>query len=273
MQRCELVTGRHRIPVVLFGEGKRCLVCVNGAQQTMNAWGSLARRFAVRAGYRVVLFDFPGQGSALTAEGGLGLIEQAELLQLVVSQVSPVAPVDLCGASWGAQVAAACAARYPALVGRLLLLSFQVRTNARVRRVAIESLRLIELAARRELAEHVIKEFGAGLAHKFRAAIRAQFVRLSAGQLAQAREQCATLAAGADLRQLVDLGRISADTLIVNGADDPLIDAADTATTADCFPHAELRVVRGVGHFLHLEQESVMDTYLEFVQSSLPALT
>ena len=49
---------------------------------------------------------------------------------------------------------------------------------------------------------------------------------------------------------------------------DPLIDAADRATTAECFPSADLRVIRGVGHFLHLERESVMDTYLEFAQAS-----
>ena len=155
---------------------------------------------------------------------------------------------------------------------KLMLGSFQVRSNARLRRVAARSVRLIEREATRELAEHFIEEFGAGLPEAFRDAIRAQFARLRADELVQIKEQCATLAAGADLREVVDLGRVSADTLIVNGADDPLIDAADRATTADCFPHAELRVMRGVGHFLHLEQESVMDTYLAFAQASSPAL-
>ena len=112
MRRYEIEAAGHRIPVVVFGDGERCLVCVNAAQQTMGAWGPLARRFS-RAGYRVVLFDFPNQGRASTAPGALRLIEQADLLHLVVKEVSPGQPVALCGASWGALVAAAAAARHP----------------------------------------------------------------------------------------------------------------------------------------------------------------
>jgi pimeloyl-ACP methyl ester carboxylesterase len=263
MQRCELITGRYRLPVMIFGDGTRTLVCVNGAQQTMGAWGSVMRRF-VASGYRVVLFDFPNQGSAETQEGPLGLIEQAEVLDLVLRQVSPEEPVDLLAGSWGALVAAACAARYPASVRRLILGSFQVRANAHLRRVAAQSVSIIERGARGDLAELVITEFGSGLPGTFRQALRNQFAGFSGPQLQQVKELSATLASGAELLDLVDLRRVSAQTLIVNGGLDPLVDAADRATTADCFPRAELRVLEGVGHFLHLEQPSVIDVYLEF---------
>jgi pimeloyl-ACP methyl ester carboxylesterase len=80
------------------------------------------------------------------------------------------------------------------------------------------------------------------------------------------RMQCTTLVAGADLRDFVDLERISAGTLVVNGAEDPLVDAADLARISNCLPLAEVSLVPGVGHFLHLERPSVVDIYLEFLQ-------
>jgi pimeloyl-ACP methyl ester carboxylesterase len=257
--------GVPAIPVSVFGDGDRCLVCVNAAQQTAAAWGAVARRFT-RAGFRVVLFDFPSQGRAETLSRGLGLVEQAEIVHRVLSHVSPGQPVDLCGASWGALVAAACAARHPAAVRRLILGSFQVRTNERLRRLAARSVTLIEREETGLLAELFIGEFGEGLPEAFRQAMRAQFVRLTAAQLVQMREQCLTLAAGADLRDLVDLERISAEILVVNGARDPLIDASDLATIAQCLPQAEVVVVPRVGHFLHLERPSVLDIHLEFAQ-------
>lgn len=266
MERFELTAGGYRVPVIVIGDGDRCLVCVNAAQQTMVAWGPLAKRFATRAGYRVVLFDFPNQGRASTVERGLGLIEQAEVVHHVLSHVSPRRAVDLCGASWGSLVAAACAARHPSAVNRLMLGSFQVRTNPCLRRLAAESVCLIERDAGREVADLFIREFGSALPEPFRQAMRTQFARLTAPQLLQMKIQCATLAAGADLREVVDLDRITAEALIVNGADDPLVDASDAEATACCFPDAELRVLPGVGHFLHLEQPSVVDVHLEFAQ-------
>ncbi len=264
MERRELVVGRYRIPVAIFGGGDRCLVCVNAAQQTMGAWGTLAKRFANRGGYRVVLFDFPNQGRASNVGRALTLSEQADVLHFVIREVSPGDAVDVCGASWGALVAAACAARFPTAFRKLMLGSFQVRSNARLRTVAAESVGLIERGARRELADQFIREFGAGLPESFRALVRSQFGALSDAQLVQVREQCATLAAGAELRQVVDLDRVTAETLIVNGSRDPIVDAADYPANAGCFRRAELRVLAGVGHFLHLEDEKVMDIYLEF---------
>ena len=203
-------------------------------------------------------------GRTATLSGRLGLIEQAEVVHGVLSHFSPRDPVALC-ASWGALVAAACAVRHPAAVNKLMLGSFQVRTNSCLRRLAAESVRLIALGGGRAIAELFIEEFCAGLPETFRQAMRTQFDRLTIAQMLQMKEQCSTLAAGADLREVVDLCRIAGDTVILNGANDPLVDAWDL-TTEDCFPRAELRMLRGVGHFLHLEQPSIIDVYLEFAQ-------
>jgi pimeloyl-ACP methyl ester carboxylesterase len=267
--RTELLVNGFRVPVSTFGDGATAplLVCVNAGQQTMGAWGLLAKRF-MRRGVPVALFDFPNQGSSPTADCELDLLEQGDLTAEVARQLSPERPVALIGGSWGSLVAAACAARHPELVSHLVLGSFQARTHPRLQRVSQLSLEVIERGvARQELAELVIREFGGGLPESFQDIMRKQFAALSDAQLEQSRWQCAMVAAGGDLRDLVDLGRITGRVLVVNGANDPLVDPADHESTVGCFRHAETLVVPGVGHFLHQERPSLIDIFIDFVRS------
>jgi pimeloyl-ACP methyl ester carboxylesterase len=266
LPRLELSLHGYRIPATLFGDGNSCLVCVNAAQQTMGAWGAVVRRF-VREGYRVAVFDFPNQGCALATDTTLGLLEQADLTCAVSRELCPNGPVDLIGASWGALVATACAARHPKVARRLLLGGFQARTHPRLQEISQRCVEMIVSGtARDEMADLFISEFGAGLPQVFRDAMRAQFAGVTDEQLQQMYTQTATLAAGADLREIVDLHRITAEILIVNGAEDPLVDVEDYQTMAGCFKQSELHIIEGLGHFLHLERPSLIDLYLNFVR-------
>jgi hypothetical protein len=53
---------RFLVPYRVYGRGDQFLVCVNAAQQTMAAWRSVVGYFSET--YRLLLFDFPGQGRA-----------------------------------------------------------------------------------------------------------------------------------------------------------------------------------------------------------------
>jgi Ca2+-binding EF-hand superfamily protein len=166
-------------------------------------------------------------------------------------------------------VSAACAARHPERVSRLFLGSFQARTHPQLIAVCQRCVELIDRGrAREEMADFFIREFGAGLPDSFRPVMRRQFASVTDAQLLQMRRQCATLAAGADLREIVDLNRITAKVLIVNGADDPLVDVTDHEITDLCFPKAECHVLAGVGHFLHLERPALIDLYLDFMRGT-----
>src|SRR5688572_23142947 len=134
MQKSVLTVDRFEIPYMLFGEGPHLLICVNGMQQTMASWRSLVRHFAGTS-YRVGLFDLPNQGRARCLHGSarVDVLEQVRVLGAVADTLSPDAPAALIGGSWGAVVAAAYAARRPSRVRRLILGSFQVRANARLR--------------------------------------------------------------------------------------------------------------------------------------------
>jgi pimeloyl-ACP methyl ester carboxylesterase len=273
MQKLSVTVGRFEIPCAIAGSGPHSVVCVNGMQQTMAAWRSLVKRFIREPRYRVVLFDFPNQGRAIvrSGTGEVGLMEQVEVLHAVVAHVSGERPVDLLGGSWGALVAAAFAATSPRWVRRMVLGSFQARANRRLRELARRGRALVEAGKGSELADLFIRAFGSGMSQAHQAAVRAQFCRLPRERLWQMHEQGTLLLSATDLGTLVDLQRITAETLIVNGASDAIVDASDVEGTVDRIPGAELHVVPGAGHFLHFERPEILDIYVEFLNRPVAA--
>ena len=270
MQKSVLTVDRFEIPYMVFGEGTHLLICVNGMQQTMPSWRSLVRCFTAQASYRVALFDFPNQGRArcLRGDARVDVVEQVHVLGAVADALSPDGPVALIGGSWGAIVAAAYAARRPGRVGRMVLGSFQVRPNARLREVARLGRSLVATGRSDELADLFMAAFGAHLPPERQRSIVAQFAALRPEQFQQMYEQAELLVNAESLQGVGDLRAIEAETLIVNGGADPIVDAAD-AETLDCIPGAELCVVPDVGHFLHVERPGVLDTYAEFFHRDL----
>jgi pimeloyl-ACP methyl ester carboxylesterase len=266
MQKSVLTIDRFEIPSLLFGEGPHLLICVNGMQQTMASWRSLVRCFTARARYRVALFDFPNQGRArcLHGDAGVDVLEQVRVLGAVVDALSPDAPVALLGGSWGAVVAAAYAARRPDRVTRMVLGSFQVRANARLREIARQGRALVEAGRCGELGDLFMAAFGAHLPPQRQRSIVTQFAALRPEQFQQMYEHAQRLVQAEGLECIADLGAIEADTLIVNGGADPIVDAAD-ADTVGRIPGAELSVVPNVGHFLHVERADVLNIYSEFL--------
>ena len=256
---------------MVFGDGDRLLVCVNGMQQTMASWRSVVRHFAVRGAYRVALFDFPAQGRARCLHGAecVSVDEQVQVLRAVVDALSGDAPVALIGGSWGAVVAAAFAARHPRSVSRMVLGSFQVRPNARLREVARAGQLLVAAGRSGELADLFVSTFGAHLPPSRQRALVDQFASLRPEQFRQMYEQAERLVNADDLDRIANLHAIAADTLIVNGAADPIVDAADPDTVRR-IPRAELCVVPHTGHFLHVERPSVLDIYAAFFHRDLP---
>ena len=264
LQKSTLAAGDFEVPIVTSGDGGDVLICVNGMQQTMGMWGTMVRRM-VGTGYRTVLFDFPYQGRSIGhGEGSLTLDEQVAVLDLVVRHVAD-APVALLGGSWGALVSAAYAARHPQRVSKLVLGGFQTRPTAKLQDVARRGRLLVEQGRGPELATLFVSEFGAGIDASHRAAIEAQFRELRPEQFRQMYDSARLLVEQSDFEAMVDLRRIAAHTLIVNGELDPLVDAAETAATAARFPSAVYRVEKGAGHFLHFERPSILETYVRFL--------
>jgi pimeloyl-ACP methyl ester carboxylesterase len=268
LQKRNLVSGPFTIPVAEAGSGPSVLVCVNGMQQTMAMWRSVLKRMTA-SGYRTVLFDFPNQGRAAVlnrhlGESSLSVEQQVDVLHAVVEHAAPAQRVALIGGSWGALVAAAYAATHPAKVSRLVLGSFQTRPNAKLRQVARDGRALVEEGRGPELGELFVAEFGGGMDAARRSAVEAQLRMLGPEQYRQMYDQARLLVDDIDFASLVDLQRIDARTLIVNGRADPIVDWTTTPETAARFRSASFEIV-DAGHFLHFERPEILDTYASFL--------
>jgi pimeloyl-ACP methyl ester carboxylesterase len=215
----------------------------------------------------LILFDFPHQGRARILHGPdeVPLLEQVEILDGVARALSPQAAVSVMGASWGAVIAATWAAVCPDRARAVLLGSFQTRPNARLRAIAFRVRKLAASADTAALGTLFIEGFGANLRPAAQAALCDQFRRLTPEQVRQLVSQSEALATYGHLGAVAELRRIRARTLIVNGADDPIVDADNTWEAGRLIAGSEVRLLPGVGHFLHMEDPAVMEIYAEFL--------
>jgi pimeloyl-ACP methyl ester carboxylesterase len=270
LRKGTLFAGEFEIPYAIAGTGPSVLICVNGMQQTMAMWRSVLKRMA-GTGYRTVLFDFPNQGRAAELNrhlmtSSMSVSQQVEVLSAVADHVSPGQPVALLGGSWGALIAAAFASAHPSRVSRMVLGSFQTRPNEKLRQVAREGRALVEAGRGSELGELFVAEFGAGMDTARQSAIEEQLRTLGPEQYRQMYDQAKLLVDNVDFASMVNLERIVARTLIVNGKRDPIVDWMSTPQTAARFRSAAFEIVPA-GHFLHFEQPGIVETYATFLTS------
>ena len=68
-----------------------------------------------------------------------------------------------------------------------------------------------------------------------------------------------------EISNVVQLENIKAQTTLVNGQNDTIIDLEDIEFLASQIPNCETKIIENVGHFLHLEREEVLDIYQEIL--------
>lgn len=258
--------GRFEVPYRVYGSSEKVLVCVSGAMQTMSIWRSVVKRFT--GDYTVVLFDMPGVGRSriLSGNSHVTVDEQVEVLDgLVGSTRRADRELVLAGSSWGTAIAASYAALEPDAVQFLLLSSFGMRPNAGMQYVVKRATELYHARDYAGGAELIFEVFGRNLGPIYKQQIAAQFRNLSADSAEVFYQHCANILTLGHLDEAVDLTRIKARTLIINGADDPIIDLEDMHLAATLIPDCQLRLIENVGHFLHFEKPELLDEYAHFL--------
>ena len=175
------------------------------------------------------------------------------------------------GGSWGAVVAAAIAATHPWRVHQMLLGSFRTAANPVLLEMSRAARQYIEEGQAERLADLFVEGFGAGLSEAKKAQIRRQIGGLPREQAQHLHSLTLLCADGADIGRHVDLGRIRARTLILNGANDPIVDRENLEWAVRRIPDCVGYLVPGVGHFLHEECPALLATYEEFFRG-LPLL-
>ena len=267
--RGEIRVGRFLIPYRLFGQGSRFMVCVNAAQQTMAAWRPVVTYFS--RDYRLLLFDFPGQGRAQIISGSavVALDEQVEVLHQVLSAQNAPEKSIVAGASWGGIVVAVFASRFPHLVDKIILASFGIRVNEKLVQAIREGQQLNGTATGEQVAGVIIKHFGQHLNEAFKKKMYDQFKNITKEHLENFHAHGQLLKTTKHINEVVDLRSIKAQTLIINGAMDTVMDLEDITLAAAQIANCMVKIVPGVGHFLHNESDDVLNIYRAFL--SLPS--
>jgi len=241
------------------------MVCVNAAQQTMAAWRPVVSYFL--KDYRLLLFDFPGQGRAQIISGSalVGLDEQVEVLYRVLSAQNAPEKSIVAGASWGGVVVAVFASRYPRLVDKIILASFGIRMSEKLVQAIREGQQLNGTATGEQVADVIIKYFGQHLNEAFKKKLYDQFRNIKREHLANFRAHGQLLETAKHIDEVVDLHNIKAQTLIINGEMDTVMDLNDITLAATQIANCVVKIVPGVGHFLHNESDDVLSIYRAFL--------
>jgi len=261
-----LTTGRFSIPYRIYENKGPQFICVNGAQQSMAMWQSLVERFSHN--YRIVLFDFPNQGKAkiLAGSSEVSLDEQIEILAAVMDKVSLNQDATVCAASWGGVIAVAFAEQYPDRIKRLILASLGTKPNKKM----VETIKAgssLNMKDRDHVAHTLIKSFGETLPQRMKQNIIHQFRAMKEESLQSFYEHGLFVISSKRLSDVVNLQAIKARTILLNGENDTIIDLDDVKFLASQIPNCELKIIKGVGHFLHMESEKVLDIYEDILRS------
>ncbi len=256
---------RFTIPYRVYGSGSKTMVCVNGAQQTMAAWRSVVSRF--RRDYSVVTFDLPGHGKSeiLSPPLAVSLDEQVTCLHQIVLATHETDTLHILGASWGTIIVAAYAARYPDVPDKLILGSFGLKPSGEMLSVIQHGRALYECDRGRDAAHLIIERFGQQISEGHKDRIVSQFKAMHADQLRCFYEHCDFVQNIGHVNELVELSRITARTLVINGAKDTILSARDLELAAAQIPGCETRIVENAGHFLHFEQPEILRIYEAFL--------
>ena len=263
----EITTGRFFIPYRIYGNAKPSLICVNGLQQTMAAWHPVVQRFSKE--YEMIVFDLPGQGRARILSGpfAVSLDEQVAVLHQVSLAVCGQEPAHVVGASSGAVIAAAYAARYPRFVDKLILGSFGVQPTPLMLETIQEGERLFYQGRGHEIAHLIIDRFGRRISETNQKRVIAQFRDMVPETFRVLGAQCERIAKSRHIDEYVDLTKIEAATLIINGEEDAILNNADLQSLSSRIPHCEIKLIEGAGHFLHWEREDILDLYALYLRN------
>jgi pimeloyl-ACP methyl ester carboxylesterase len=234
----------------------------------MAMWQEFVTRFA--RDYRIILFNFPGQGKGRSVSGPLrpSLDEEVEILSQLMEVTQVNHDVSLCTASWGGIVALAFAARYPHAVKRLLLGSIGTRPNQRMVET-IQRGRSLDVKDRAQIADLIIESFGQKLPASVKKKIASQFRNISKENLESFCEHGLNVISVQKFSDHIDLKKISVETVIIRGEEDTIVDLDDVMFLSSQIPHCELRIIKNVGHFLHMESEAVFDVYHELLSNTV----
>jgi len=230
----------------------------------MAMWHTLVERYAPY--YRIVLFDFPnqGRGKVVSGQSLVTMDEQVDILREVIKATGTNNEVSLCAASWGGIIAMAFAARYHGRVKQLCLASLGTKANAKM----VETIKkgfAVDPENRQKMADILIEGFGQNLPKDIKNKIVKQFHSMSQENLKAFYEHGLAVISAKKIGDLIKLSDIREKTFLIYGEKDTIIDLDDVRFLSSQIPNCEVRIIKGAGHFLHMEQIDIFDIYADIL--------
>jgi 3-oxoadipate enol-lactonase len=231
------VDGPEDAPVVVLS---------NSLGATRAMWDPQVPALAER--YRVVTYDTRGHGTSPAPAGPYALDDLVDDLLALLDRVG-ARRAHVVGLSLGGMTALRLAAREPQRVHRLAVLCSSAKTDPQgfLDRAA---------AARADGTASFAGTVASRWLTPPYAAAHPDLVARLEGMIAGCDDEgyaaCAEVVARVDLRE--DLGRITAPTLVVSGAEDPALPPEHQQAIAEGVPGAELLSVSPGAHLANLEQ-------------------
>ncbi len=265
----KLFLGRFTVPFKVYGDDGPLIVCVNGSMQTMSNWRAVIE--VLLPNYRVLTFDFPGQLRASIEYGSaqLTLEEQVMVLQSVVNEVAPREQVGIVSSSWGGAPSLCYSSLYREKVKALLIGGFGAFASGKIIEVVKVGRKLLEDGEIEKAGRYLVESFGFTLSSTYQSKIACQFQKLREEDLEILVHHIEYFLSRNHIYEVVELDKISAETLVICGDADPIVSVDSARELALSIPKSELQIISGVGHFLHFEKRDLLHNYKVFLDRSL----
>jgi poly(3-hydroxyalkanoate) depolymerase len=225
------------------------LLLINGIGASLELWQGLRERLDVET----IAFDAPGTGGSPAPRRPRTMFELARSVSALVDQLG-YDTVDVLGVSWGGGLAQYLAAVRGSRVRRLILActGFGAGSIPANPLAALELLRPSRYFSPSHLARVGPAIFGGET--RRRPELLAQQGRLRSLHPPTARGYAYQLLAASTWAALPWLRQVRAETLVLMGADDPIVHEFNGRVLRWAIPNASLRVVPGAGHLFLLDQ-------------------
>jgi pimeloyl-ACP methyl ester carboxylesterase len=118
---------------------------------------------------------------------------------------------------------------------------------------------------RQKMADILINSFGQNLPKDIKNKIVKQFHSMSRENLNAFYEHGLAVVSAKKIGDLIKLSDIREKTFLIYGEKDTIIDLDDVRFLASQIPGCEVRIIKGAGHFLHLEKVDAFDIYADIL--------
>lgn len=236
----------------LLGDPDRPMVVMSSALGTTRAmWDA---QHALTAGHCLLLYDHRGLGASPAPRGPYSIEDLGGDVIALLDKLGAGA-VSFCGVSLGGMVGLWIAAHHPHRINRLVVMATLSRLQPAARYT--ERAATVRADGMGSIASSVVARwFTARFAREHPETLR-RYEETLAAMNAEGYAGCCEAIATGDLRG--DIHKVDAPTLIIVGAEDPVVPASSAVMFGASFRDASVAVVPDAAHLVNVEQPDIVN--------------